>query len=242
MSALLEARGIAKSYRVGESHVPVLRDVSIEITGGSFVALSGPSGSGKTTLMNILGLLDVPDSGELLLEGRPVHEMSSDARATLRNDCLGFVFQNFQLLPKLPAWANVRLPLLYGERRPSRREARERASALLRRVGLGDRLNHEPSQLSGGQQQRVAIARALVRQPRILLADEPTGNLDSRSSEEVLTLLEQIRKEDDLAVLLVTHDNEVLEHAEHIVEMRDGRIRPSSESQLIHMRRVEAQS
>lgn len=214
---------IGKFYPFGESETTVLRDVSLEIERGEYVALMGTSGSGKTTLMNVLGCLDRPTSGEYLLEGEDVTAMSPEQRALLRNRKLGFVFQTFNLLPRTTALDNVLMPLTYSQAALPEQEARSRAEELLRRVGLGDRFHHEPSQLSGGQQQRVAIARALINGPSLLLADEPTGNLDSRTSEEVLRIFQELNEE-GATILLVTHDEAVARHAGRIVRIHDGMI------------------
>ncbi|MGV8073000.1 MAG: ABC transporter permease [Syntrophobacteraceae bacterium] len=219
----IELRNIDKVYQLGEITMPVLQGISLGISRGEFVALMGASGSGKTTLMNIMGCLDHPTSGEYRLDGRDVTGMSSDEQANLRNQQLGFVFQNFNLLPRTSALENVIMPLSYSSEGLSDREARARAEELLQRVGLGDRLNHEQSQLSGGQQQRVAIARALINRPAILFADEPTGNLDSRTSEEVLGIFHKLNEE-GVTIIMVTHDEEVARYAKRIIRIRDGRI------------------
>ncbi|HXG11288.1 MAG TPA: ABC transporter ATP-binding protein [Gemmataceae bacterium] len=225
---LIRLENIYKTYRLGEVDLPVLRGVSLTINRGELVALMGASGSGKTTLMNILGFLDRPDSGRYWLEGEDVSRLSPDQRAVLRNQKIGFVFQNFNLLPRTTALENVLMPLAYSPEAISEREGRQRARRLLERVGLGDRLHHEPSQLSGGQQQRVAIARALINNPSILFADEPTGNLDSHSSAEILRLFEELSERDGLTVVLVTHDAGVAGHARRVIRMRDGRIEESA--------------
>ena len=218
---LIELRDIYKTYLLGQIQVPVLKGVSLEVSQGEFVALMGSSGSGKTTLMNILGCLDRPTSGHFWLEGQDVTVLSSDERAQLRNQNLGFVFQTFNLLPRTSALENVIMPLSYNGVNLSDTEALHRAEELLRRVGLGDRLDHEPSQLSGGQQQRVAIARALVNNPSVLLADEPTGNLDSKTSAEMLELFSQLNDE-GVTIILVTHDEAVARCAKRIVRVNDG--------------------
>ena len=220
---LIELRDICKTYEVGEVEVLALQDVSLDIERGEYVALMGSSGSGKTTLMNTLGCLDHPTSGSYLLEGDEVVDMSGDKRARLRNRKIGFVFQNFNLLSRTSALENVELPLLYAARLHGR-QRKERARKLLEKVGLESRMKHYPSQLSGGQQQRVAIARALGNEPSILLADEPTGNIDSRTSVEVLDLFRQLNEEDGITIILVTHDQEVARHARRTVVLRDGRV------------------
>jgi macrolide transport system ATP-binding/permease protein len=219
---LIELRDIHKTYHLGEIDVPVLKGISLTISQGEFVALMGTSGSGKTTLMNILGCLDRPSSGEYWLEGQDVVALSADEWAQLRNEKIGFVFQTFNLLPRTSALENVTMPLSYTAEHLSDQEARRRAEELLHRVGLQGRLDHEPSQLSGGQQQRVAIARALINQPSILFADEPTGNLDSKTSEEVLELFRKLNEEEGVTIILVTHDAAVAKSAKRIVKIHDG--------------------
>jgi ABC-type lipoprotein export system ATPase subunit len=221
---LIELEDITKTYHLGEIDVPVLRGVSLSVSRGSLVALMGASGSGKSTLMNILGCLDRPTGGAYRLDGEEISRLSADRRARLRNRKLGFVFQSFNLLPRTTAIENVAMPLDYAQDGLTEREGRRRAEDLLQMVGLGDRMRHVPSQLSGGQQQRVAIARALVNRPQVLLADEPTGNLDSRTSAEVLAILDRLHREQGLTVLLVTHDPEVARHAQRVVRIHDGRV------------------
>jgi ABC-type lipoprotein export system ATPase subunit len=221
---LIELRDIYKTYHVDELPVPVLRGVSLAVAKGELVALMGASGSGKSTLMNILGCLDRPTSGEYWFEGREVARMSADQRAFLRNHKIGFVFQSFNLLPRTSALDNVIMPLSYTAEKISDSQARQRAVESLVQMGLGDRLNYEPSKLSGGQQQRVAIARSLVNRPSILLADEPTGNLDSHTSEEVLQLFDKLNKEQGITIILVTHDFNIARHAKRIIHISDGAI------------------
>jgi len=220
---LVRLEDIRKTYRPGQIDIPVLRGVSLTIERGELVALMGASGSGKTTLMNVLGCLDRPTSGRYWFDGREVSALSITERARLRSQKIGFVFQNFNLLPRTNALENVLLPLECGEERVDETEAVGRARALLQRVGLGDRLDHEPSQMSGGEQQRVAIARALINRPVLLLADEPTGNLDSKTSAEILALIAELHAEGE-TILLVTHDPEVARHAERVVRILDGRV------------------
>jgi len=220
--ALIELRNLHKTYQLGEIAVPVLKGVSLAVESGELVALMGTSGSGKTTLMNILGCLDHPSSGEYWFEGREISRLTSDERALLRNHKIGFVFQSFNLLRRTSALENVAMPLTYSHEHLTEREARRRAEQMLRRVNLGDRLRHEPSQLSGGQQQRVAIARALINRPSVLFADEPTGNLDSRTSAEVLAMFERLNTQDGITLVLVTHDPEVAQHARRTIHIRDG--------------------
>ncbi len=221
---LIELKDVRKSYLLGELEVPVLKGVSLKVTQGELVALMGASGSGKSTLMNILGCLDRPTSGEYWLEGREISRLSADQRAMLRNGKLGFVFQNFNLLPRTSALDNVAMPLSYGAANLSEREARQRAAQMLGLVGLQDRMDHEPNQLSGGQQQRVAIARSLVNRPSVLFADEPTGNLDSRTSEDILSLFQELNAKEGITVILVTHDANVARHARRSIHIHDGLI------------------
>jgi macrolide transport system ATP-binding/permease protein len=225
----LRLEDIRKTYELGKLPVPVLKGVSLRIERGEMVALMGVSGSGKTTLINLLGSLDRPTSGRYWLDGEEVSRLSDQERARLRNDKIGFVFQNFNLLPRLSALENVMMPLAYSPRSPSDRECRERARALLERVGLGNRLDHEPAQLSGGEQQRVAIARALINRGSILIADEPTGNLDSRTGQEILNLFQELNAEDGITIVLVTHDPSVAYHAGRIIHIRDGVIDEDAE-------------
>jgi putative ABC transport system ATP-binding protein len=226
---------ITRIYRMGETDVRALDDVSLTIEAGDFVAIMGPSGSGKSTLMNLIGCLDRPTSGRYLLDGREVSRLGANDLAEIRNRMLGFVFQSFNLLPRTSAVENVELPLLYAGVLPA--ERRRRASEALRRVGLEGRQGHHPSQLSGGQQQRVAIARALVSEPRLILADEPTGNLDSRTSDEVMALLRGL-SDSGLTVVLVTHEPDIAARAARVVVMRDGRV-ASDERQAPAFRREE---
>ena len=221
---LIRLEDIRKTYTLGEVEVPVLKGVSLRIDRGEMVALMGASGSGKTTLMNLLGCLDRPTAGRYWLDGEEVSKLSADGRALVRNRKIGFVFQNFNLLARTSALENVLMPLAYSAARLSEREGRKRARELLERVGLGDRLDHEPSQLSGGQQQRVAIARALVNRPPLLFADEPTGNLDSGTSEEILRMFQRLNAEEGITLVLVTHDTNVAGHAKRAIRMRDGLI------------------
>jgi ABC-type lipoprotein export system ATPase subunit len=219
---LIELQHICKTYHMGDIDVPVLKDVSLTVDRGELVALMGASGSGKSTLMNILGCLDRPSSGQYWLEGKEMSRLSSDQRALARNHKIGFVFQNFNLLPRTSALENVAMPLAYTSAHLSARETRRRAEEMLCRVGLQDRLDHQPSQLSGGQQQRVAIARALVNRPALLFADEPTGNLDSHTSEEVLHMFQQLNAQESITIILVTHDANVARYAGRVVTIHDG--------------------
>ncbi len=219
---LIELNNICKAYQVGEIAVPVLKGVSLAVKRGEFVALMGTSGSGKSTLMHLLGFLDRPTSGQYWLEGQEVSRLSGDERAILRNHKIGFVFQNFNLLPRTSAIENVIIPLSYSAQHLADGQAKRRAAELLEHFGLGGRFNHEPSKLSGGEQQRVAIARALINQPPILLADEPTGNLDSHTSEEVLRLIGQLNTEEGITIVMVTHDANIAHHAKRIIRLSDG--------------------
>jgi putative ABC transport system ATP-binding protein len=220
-TALITLEDVVKTYRMGDVDVHALRGVSLEIAEGEFVAIMGASGSGKSTLMNILGCLDRPTSGRYLLAGQDVSGLDAAALAEVRNRTLGFVFQSFNLLSRTSALENVELPLVYAGTRPRTRRAR--ATEALERVGLGDRLDHHPNQLSGGQQQRVAIARALVNRPRVILADEPTGNLDSHASVEMMALLQELG-DDGITVVLVTHEPDIAAHARRVIVVRDGQI------------------
>ncbi|HTS98018.1 MAG TPA: ABC transporter ATP-binding protein [Streptosporangiaceae bacterium] len=219
--SLIELTDVRKTYRTGSLKVTALAGITLGIDDGEYVAVMGPSGSGKSTLMHILGCLDVPTSGRYRLAGEDVSEMSEGQLAHVRNQRVGFVFQQFNLLASMPAWRNVELPLSY--RGGGRAERRERAIAALDRVGLGDRVHHRPGELSGGEQQRVAIARALVTEPDLLLADEPTGNLDSASTAEILNLLDELHGS-DRTVVVITHEADVARRSERTVRMLDGRI------------------
>ena len=221
MKPLIEVRGLSKSYVMGSNAVAALRSVSLTIGEGEFVAIMGASGSGKSTFMNLLGCLDTPTAGEYRLAGEKVSDMSGDALAAIRNRRIGFVFQQFNLLPRTSALDNVQLPLLYAATPASQR--RQRAMARLSQVGLATRHDHHPSQLSGGQQQRVAIARALVNDPALILADEPTGALDSRTSLEIMVLLQQLNAA-GMTIVMVTHESDIAAFASRIITFRDGEI------------------
>jgi ABC-type lipoprotein export system ATPase subunit len=219
---LIELRNIHKTYHLGEVDLKVLRGVSLNVRHGELVALMGVSGSGKSTLMNILGCLDHPTSGEYWLDGREVSRLTAKEQARLRNRMVGFVFQNFNLLRRTTALENVVMPLTYTKENLSEHQMKQRATELLQKVGLGDRIDHQQSRLSGGEQQRVAIARSLVNHPRVLLADEPTGNLDSRTSEEILQMFQQLNSAEGITIIIVTHDRDVAQHAQRIVHIKDG--------------------
>lgn len=217
---MITMQNITKSYQMGTQAVHALRGVDLTISEGEFVAIMGPSGSGKSTLMNIIGCLDVPTAGTYTLDGIDVSHMSDDEQARVRNQRVGFVFQQFNLLARTPALKQVALPLLYAG--VGRRERDERARAALEAVGLGDRLDHKPDELSGGQQQRVAIARALVTEPAIILADEPTGNLDTQVGKEIMDIFKRLRQEKGITLVIITHDPEVAAQAERTIWIRDG--------------------
>ena len=218
---MISTRHLVKTYHMGDVEVPALRGVTLDIHGGDFVAVMGPSGSGKSTFMNIVGCLDVPTSGEYILEGVPVVQLSKDQLARIRNEKIGFVFQGFNLLSRTSALENVELPLFY--RALSNKERRNQAMEALNAVGLADRAHHYPNQLSGGQQQRVAIARALVTKPSIILADEPTGNLDSRTSVEIMDVFQRLN-EGGITIVLVTHERDIAQYAKRSVSFKDGKI------------------
>ena len=221
---VIRVQDLHKSYLIGDVTVHALRGVDLAVERGCFLAVIGASGSGKSTFMNILGLLDQPTSGHYFLAGEDVSGFDRDRRAVLRNRTIGFVFQSFNLLPRTSALENVELPLLYNGRAGGAAERHRQAKSLLEAVGLGDRAHHTPSQLSGGQQQRVAIARALVNEPEMILADEPTGNLDSRTSVEIMEILQRLNRTKGITVVLITHEPDIAEYAGRVVGFRDGRV------------------
>ena len=216
--ALIEVHNLAKTYKMGDVEVHALRDVSLTIEQGEMIAIMGPSGSGKSTLMNILGCLDQPTSGTYLLDAIDVGKLNDNQLATIRNQKIGFVFQQYMLLQRRTALSNVELPMLYGDNT----DRRARAEAALHAVGMSDRMHHKPNELSGGQQQRVAIARALVNNPRIILADEPTGALDSTTGAEIMHIFTRLNAEQGITIILVTHESDVAAYARRIIHMRDG--------------------
>jgi putative ABC transport system ATP-binding protein len=219
---LIDIRNITKEYQMGQEKVHALSGVTLGVARGEYVAIMGPSGSGKSTLMNLIGCLDTPTSGSYVLNGREVAQMSDDELAAIRNQEIGFVFQTFNLLPRTTAIHQVELPLVYSGL--GRRDRRERAIKALEAVGLGDRMSHQPSEMSGGQRQRVAVARALINDPSILLADEPTGNLDSQTGNEIMGLFEDLNRRGN-TIVLVTHEEDIAAHARRIVRLRDGTVR-----------------
>ena len=221
---VISVSDLTKVYKMGDVNVRALRGVTLDIDDGEFVAVTGPSGSGKSTFMHILGCLDRPTSGSYILADRDVSRLSRDELAEVRNHRIGFVFQGFNLLSRTSALDNVELPLLYGSGGLRTSERHTRAKEMLTAVGLGDRMDHLPNQLSGGQQQRVAIARALINRPQMLLADEPTGNLDSRTSVEVMDIFQKLNQENGITVLLITHERDIAEYGNRIIKFRDGKI------------------
>ena len=238
MKPVIQVKDLIKTYVVGEVEVRALRGVSLEVQQGEFLAVTGPSGSGKSTLMHILGCLDKPTSGIYILDGQDVSRMTKDQLATVRNDKIGFVFQGFNLLSRTTALDNVELPLLYRTTAKLKTSERhKRAVDMLNMVGLGKRIDHHPNQLSGGQQQRVAIARALITEPAILLADEPTGNLDTRTSIEVMGIFQKLNQERGITVLLITHERDIAEYGTRIVTCRDGHI--MSDQVVTHRRQAD---
>jgi putative ABC transport system ATP-binding protein len=231
MAPLISLQDLTKTYTVGEVAVHALRGVSLDIDAGEFTSIVGPSGSGKSTCMHILGCLDRPTTGRYLLEGKDVSQLTRDELARVRNHKIGFVFQSFNLLPRTSALENVELPMLYTGTKVAPAERHRRARAALASVGLENRMDHFPNQLSGGQQQRVAIARALMTEPPILLADEPTGNLDSRTSVEVMEIFQRLRMERGITIILITHDHEIAEYGSRVVSFKDGHVVSDSKNE-----------
>lgn len=221
---IIELKDISKDYELGKVIVPALRGISLKISAGDFVAIAGPSGSGKTTLLNLMGLIDKPSAGEIILDKYYVHQLRGNELVKLRQQMLGFIFQSFNLLASLTVFENVELPLLIGGPKLSRKERRQRVIQLLEEVGLTDRLRHRPQELSGGQQQRVAIARALVKRPQIVIADEPTANLDSATGQTILSLMKRINAEHKTTFIFSTHDPVIHQMADHVIFLKDGLI------------------
>ena len=229
MSRVIRIRNITRDFYLGQEVVNVLKGIDLDIEKGEYVAFMGPSGSGKSTLMNLLGCLDTPTSGQYILNGKDVSKMSDDELAEIRNKEIGFVFQTFNLLPRTTALENVALPMVYAG--ASKSERKERAEEVLTNVGLADRMDHKPNQLSGGQRQRVAVGRALVNRPSIILADEPTGNLDSKTSVEIMNLFDEIHRAGN-TVILVTHEEDIAKHAHRIIRLRDGVIESDEKKEI----------
>jgi putative ABC transport system ATP-binding protein len=225
---MIEVQDLTKTYHLGSVEVPALCGVSFRIDDGEVVAIMGASGSGKSTLMNVLGCLDLPTSGQYFLDGKNIAGMSEDELAVIRNQKIGFVFQQFNLLPRMTVRRNVEMPFMYNGGKPQK-EIQQRTEAILKAVGLGDRMNHRPTELSGGQQQRVAIARALINEPALILADEPTGNLDSHTGAEIMQLLMRLNKEQGLTLVIVTHDPNIAAHSQRVIRLRDGLIENGKE-------------
>jgi len=219
--SVISLNNIIKEYKLGKEKLRVLHGIDLEVKAGEFVALMGPSGSGKSTLMNIIGCLDIPSAGEYILQDQNVSKLKDDDLARVRNESIGFIFQNFNLMPKMTALENVELPLVYAS--VAKKERRKRAQEALESVGLGDRMSHKPNELSGGQRQRVAVARSLINKPSLLLADEPTGNLDTTTSDEIMSLFHQLHNSGN-TIIVVTHEEDIAQHAKRIVRLVDGKV------------------
>ena len=234
MENIISVKNLVKTFQIGDQELHALNGVSFDVRDGEFTAIMGPSGSGKSTMLNLLGCLDQPTSGSYRFDNEEVKELNSGQLVKIRRHKIGFIFQDFNLLPRLSALKNVELPLIYQGYRPKARQSKARE--MLEAVGLERRINHKPTQLSGGEKQRVAIARALVSEPRIILADEPTGNLDSKTGEEILKLLTQIHKERKVTIIMITHDAHIAKSAERIIYLKDGKIREKGILEVLHLK------
>lgn len=234
MENIISVKNLVKTFQIGDQELRALNGVSFDVREGEFTAIMGPSGSGKSTILNLLGCLDQPTSGSYRFDNEEVKELNSGQLVKIRRHKIGFIFQDFNLLPRLSALKNVELPLIYQGYRPKAR--RNKAQEMLEAVGLGRRVSHKPTQLSGGEKQRVAIARALVSEPRIILADEPTGNLDSKTGEEILKLLTQIHKERKVTIVMITHDSHIAKSAERIIYLKDGKIHEKGILEVLHLK------
>ena len=234
MENIISVKNLVKTFQIGDQELHALNGVSFDVRDGEFTAIMGPSGSGKSTMLNLLGCLDQPTSGSYRFDNEEVKELNSGQLVKIRRHKIGFIFQDFNLLPRLSALKNVELPLIYQGYRPKARQSKARE--MLNAVGLERRINHKPTQLSGGEKQRVAIARALVSEPRIILADEPTGNLDSETGEEILKLLTQIHKERKVTIIMITHDSHIAKSAERIIYLKDGKIREKGILEVLHLK------
>ena len=234
MENIISVKNLVKTFQIGDQELHALNGVSFDVRDGEFTAIMGPSGSGKSTMLNLLGCLDQPTSGSYRFDNEEVKELNSGQLVKIRRHKIGFIFQDFNLLPRLSALKNVELPLIYQGYRPKARQSKARE--MLNAVGLERRINHKPTQLSGGEKQRVAIARALVSEPRIILADEPTGNLDSETGEEILKLLTQIHKERKVTIVMITHDSHIAKSAERIIYLKDGKIREKGILEVLHLK------
>ena len=234
MENIISVKNLVKTFQIGDQELHALNGVSFDVRDGEFTAIMGPSGSGKSTMLNLLGCLDQPTSGSYRFDNEEVKELNSGQLVKIRRHKIGFIFQDFNLLPRLSALKNVELPLIYQGYRPKARQSKARE--MLNAVGLERRINHKPTQLSGGEKQRVAIARALVSEPRIILADEPTGNLDSKTGEEILKLLTQIHKERKVTIIMITHDSHIAKSAQRIIYLKDGKIREKGILEVLHLK------